>query len=111
MGNCQLLTRGHELCKLFIRETIAGERVVEFNWDHHKKTSVRCAFTPREKFQGKSVRPELLEHSGKPLWLVALWKMGEADPYPGEWALGRVDDVRNGIFGRAWVANGDVTPL
>ena len=53
--------------------------------------------------------PEMKEHAGKEVRLIPLWPMGDADPYPGEWALGAADQ-RSEVFGRMWIASGDVTP-
>ena len=80
------------------------------DWEQHKYgAAVECIFTPRETYNGRAMLPEMAEHAGKTVSLLALWPMGDADPYPGEWALGAADR-RSEVFGRMWIASGDVTP-
>ena len=80
------------------------------DWEQHKYgAGVECTFTPRENFKGRAMRPGMADHAGKTVRLIALWPMGDDDPYPGEWALGATDR-RSEVFGRMWIASGDVTP-
>lgn len=80
------------------------------DWDQHRfSEGVECTFTPRETYQGREMLPGMKEHAGETVRLIALWLMNDGDPYPGEWALGAADR-RSEVFGRMWVASGDVTP-
>jgi hypothetical protein len=80
------------------------------DWEQHKYSAgAECIFSPRETFQGRAMLPGLAAHAGESVRLIALWKMSEDDPYPGEWALGAPDRCSL-VLGRAWVASGDVTP-
>lgn len=80
------------------------------DWEQHKYgEGVECTFSPRETYNGNAMLLGIAEHAGEKVRLIALWLMGEDDPYPGEWALGAADR-RSEIFGRMWIASGDVTP-
>lgn len=79
---------------------------MQIDWDQHR--SAWCVFTPREAFQGRELLPSSIPYIGTTVKLVALWKMDEADPYPGEWALGAVDRGSD-VFGRVWVASGEAS--
>lgn len=69
---------------------------------------VECMLTPRAEYRGRMCRPEFLAAAGERLTLEVLWKQGDDDPYPGEWALGRHGAL---IHGRAWISSGDVRLL
>lgn len=74
------------------------------DFEQHKIDPIKCIFAPREEFDGRALLPELREHIGETVYLVASWQMDDQDKYPGEWAL-----VAKGglIFGRTWIASGD----
>lgn len=83
----------------------------EFNWAQYLLGQpVKCTFTPRESYKGVSLQDNLWQHIGKQVTLTALWQMGDEDPYPGEWALSAAP-LGGLIFGRTWIASGDVTVL
>jgi hypothetical protein len=73
------------------------------------RRGVRCRLTPRETYDGRPVRDDVRPFIGTDATLVPLWPMDDDDKYPGEWALGAPD--YSDVFGRAWVASGDVTVL
>lgn len=79
------------------------------NWADHKIKPVECIYTPREQYRGRKLLPGHKELTGRRIELVALWLMDDDDPYPGEWALASPDSYR--VFGRAWIASGDVMPI
>ena len=79
------------------------------DWEQHRfGPGVAVTFTPRAAHNGRAVLPELLPHAGCALHVRALWLMDDADPYPGEWALGHADGTSD-VLGRTWIASGDVT--
>jgi len=78
----------------------------EINWAEHRIKPVECIYTPREQYKGRTLLPGHKELTGRRIKLVALWLMDENDPYPGEWALGKVD--ASAVFNRLWIASGDV---
>lgn len=78
------------------------------DWEEHKfGTGVKVTFAPRAEHSGRAVMPELAQHAGRMLHVRPLWLMGEADPYPGEWALGHADG-KSDLLGLDWIASGDV---
>lgn len=79
-----------------------------FNWADHLFKPVKCRFKPRMTHNGRSLREGMLEMTGTELELTALWEMGEADPYPGEWALSTKEGGRPVLCDVYWVASGDV---
>lgn len=79
------------------------------NWADHKIEPVECIYTPREQYRGRKLLPGHKELTGRRIELVALWLMDDGDPYPGEWALASPYSYR--VFGRAWIASGDVIPI
>lgn len=82
-----------------------------FNWAQYLLGQGKeCIFTPRASYAGREALPEVLQHAGEKVTLTALWQMSDEDPYPGEWTLSAVN-MGDLIFGRAWVASGDVTPV
>lgn len=82
----------------------------DMDWGKHKVgEGVECTFTPRTAYKGRPMLQGMEEHAGQTVRLIALWQMDDNDPYPGEWALGAADR-RSEIFGRMWIASGDVTP-
>lgn len=80
------------------------------NWEQHRFTPVECVFQPRESYEGRGLMPELAAHAGEVIEVIALWKMDDDDPYPGEWAIGAADR-RSDILGRGWIASGDFVPV
>ncbi len=83
------------------------------NWEEHRIEPVECIYTPRDQYRGRTLLPGHKELTGQRIKLVALWLMDEDDPYPGEWALTSAgnNDPLYKIFGRAWIASGDVMEL
>ncbi len=77
------------------------------NWAEHKIEPVECIYTPREQYRGWELITVQKEFTGRRIKLVALWLIGDDDPYPGEWALTSPDSNR--VFGLSWIASGDVT--
>lgn len=65
----------------------------------------------RESYEGRALKPKVLELEGKTLRLTVLWRMGEDDLYPGEFALGPHGLESTEAMGAAdltWIASGDV---
>ena len=88
-----------------------GDEMSKFDWESYcHGRAVECKFTPRKTCRGMAMRQELESRIGETLNLTPLFLMGDNDKYPGEWALGAADR-RSDVFGRAWVASGDVTPI
>lgn len=80
------------------------------DWSQHKYgPAVDVIFTPRAEYQGRRLRAELSEFAGARIRVRALWLMSDDDKYQGEWALGAEDRYNGSIFGRTWIASGDVS--
>lgn len=83
---------------------------MSFNWAQYLLGQGKeCIFTPRASYAGQEALPEVLQHAGETVTLTALWQMSDEDPYPGEWALSAAP-LGGRVFGRTWIASGDVTP-
>lgn len=87
------------------------------DWEEHQfsaRKPVRVVFRPRLTYtrQGRppdELRFDVRQHIGQVLDVCALWKMGDDDPYPGEWALGAPPSNRGDVLpGILWIASGDV---
>jgi len=64
----------------------------------------------RETFEGHGLKPNVDRLDGKKLRLGILWTQDDADPYPGELALGPVDIAGRVLFDTAgilWLSSGD----
>jgi hypothetical protein len=80
------------------------------DWGAHRfGDGVEVTLTPRPVYAGRDLLPVMRENAGARITVVPLWLMDEDDPYPGEWALGSPHGDGD-IFGRGWIASGDVTP-
>ena len=81
------------------------------DWEQHRYgEGVEVEFVPRATYLGRAALPELLAQTGQRIRVRALWLMGDADPYPGEWALGH-EYRHSDLLGRTWIASGDVREL
>ena len=80
------------------------------NWEEHKIKPVECVYMPRDTYRGRALLPGHKDLIGQRIKVIALWLMDEDDPYPGEWALCAADtrDPLFKVFGRSWIASGDV---
>jgi len=70
---------------------------------------VKVKFTPRPEFEGMAIHPDVVQYIGQEVTVVPMFMMDDDDKYPGEWAL--TNEENKGIFGRLWIASGDVTIL
>ena len=74
-----------------------------------------CKICHRETYNGRPLKPNVKELDGLELELQAMWLQEDEDPYPGEWAMGIVDDEERRKFmvdyNISWVASGDVVVL
>jgi hypothetical protein len=77
---------------------------------HYLGKGVDVIFTPRSEDNGNKIREELIKHIGSIVKVKTMWLMNNNDPYPGEWALGS-NEYGKDIFGRTWIASGDVTEI
>ena len=82
----------------------------------------RCRIEMRTEFCGNKQKPGMSVLEGREVDLQALWRMGDDDPYPGEWAMGKTgyisfedDPLRYGDDQDedflTWIASGDVAIL
>lgn len=79
------------------------------DWEHYRFEPIEVIFAPRKEYAGRPMRPELEQHRGEKVKVFALWPMDESDPYPGEWAIScKHPESGHDIFGRLWIASGDV---
>lgn len=67
---------------------------------------IDCTFAPRPVYAGRPCLPEHLAAAGERMTLRVLWLQNGDDPYPGEYALERVEG--GWIHGRSWISSGDV---
>ena len=79
------------------------------DWENHRSTPVACVIRIRSSHQGRPMREDMTPLNGQVIELVALWFMGEQDPYPGEWALGSASGGQE-LAPANWIASGDVVP-
>ncbi len=67
-----------------------------------------ASFQPRQTYCGRPLRPEILKHTGSVVKVRIFWRMNDGDLYPGEWAVGSAFDDEPELFGRTWIASGDL---
>lgn len=80
------------------------------DWGNNR-LPVRCEYQPRAEYRGRALKPGQEAMRGRVFSLIALWKMGDEDKYPGEYALAGHGVSLFDELGIGWVASGDVVPV
>lgn len=93
-----------------IRLVTCPPEVQVINWEDHRFKKIRVKLAFRPEYNGRPVKPKLVQFNGWEFNVQALWLMDDEDKYPGEWALGGFGscDVLFKTTGMSWIASGDV---
>lgn len=75
---------------------------------------LRCRVKIRPDYNGRKPKPGAFAVDGEEHIFEVMWRQGDDDPYPGEYAMAPADDdVRRRYYGNdvGWISSGDLEIL